>query len=104
VRGPNSIRSPFSTIAARARPAARTVAGLIICRIWRALDAKLPFANFPGCEEFDSAVGEMLELTDSIEAALNVHDRQSAIDHFVISARYEWMFWDAAYHRVGWPL
>jgi thiaminase/transcriptional activator TenA len=57
-----------------------------------------------GSEEFDSAVGEMLELTDSIGAALNVHDRQSAIDHFVISARYEWMFWDAAYHRVGWPL
>jgi thiaminase (transcriptional activator TenA) len=56
-----------------------------------------------GGEEFDRAVGEMLELTDSIGAQLGARDRQTAIDHFVIAARYEWMFWDAAYHRLGWP-
>jgi len=57
-----------------------------------------------GGEDFDQAVGEMLELTDSIGTPLNARDRRSAIDHFVITARYEWMFWDAAYHRLGWPL
>lgn len=57
-----------------------------------------------GGEEFDRAVEEMLELTDSIGAHLSARDRQSAIDHFVTTARYEWMFWDAAYHRIGWPL
>jgi thiaminase (transcriptional activator TenA) len=57
-----------------------------------------------GGEEFDRAVWEMLELTDSIGAHLNTPDRQSALDHFVVAARYEWMFWDAAYHRSGWPI
>jgi thiaminase (transcriptional activator TenA) len=57
-----------------------------------------------GGEEFEQAVEEMLDLTDAIGAQLNARDRQSAIDHFVITARYEWMFWDAAYHRLGWPL
>jgi thiaminase (transcriptional activator TenA) len=56
-----------------------------------------------GGEEFDRAVEEMLQLADSIGAQLTARDRQSAIDHFVITARYEWMFWDAAYRRVGWP-
>jgi thiaminase/transcriptional activator TenA len=56
-----------------------------------------------GGQEFDRAVGEMLELTDSIGAQLNAHDRQSAIVHFVMTTRYEWMFWDAAYHSIGWP-
>jgi thiaminase (transcriptional activator TenA) len=57
-----------------------------------------------GSNDFDRAVGEMLELTDSIGIPLNARDRQSATDHFVITARYEWMFWDAAYRRLGWPL
>jgi thiaminase (transcriptional activator TenA) len=57
-----------------------------------------------GGDEFERAVEEMLELTDSIGGRLSAPERESAIDHFVITARYEWMFWDAAYHRVGWPL
>ncbi|MDQ6846792.1 MAG: thiaminase II [Candidatus Dormibacteraeota bacterium] len=57
-----------------------------------------------GGDEFDRAVEEMLELTDSIGAQVSTRDRESAIDHFAITARYEWMFWDAAYRRVGWPL
>ncbi len=54
-------------------------------------------------EEFDGAVQEMLELTDTTGATLSERDWQSAIDHFVISARYEWMFWEAAHKRIGWP-
>lgn len=55
-------------------------------------------------EEFDVAVQQMLDLTDSIGATLSEPGRESAIDHFVTATRYEWMFWDAAYHRSGWPL
>ena len=54
-----------------------------------------------GSEEFDRDVEDVLELTDSM--ALSERERQSAIDHFVIAARYEWMFWDGAYYRTGWP-
>ena len=27
-----------------------------------------------------------------------------ARDHFETGARYEWMFWDAAWRRESWPL
>lgn len=55
-------------------------------------------------EEFARAVQEMLELTDFIGAALSERDQQSAIDHFATTARYEWLFWDAAYHQSWWPI
>jgi thiaminase/transcriptional activator TenA len=92
------------------------VAAVLPCYwIYREVGRKLLAASSPdplyarwiemyGGEEFERAVGEMLELTDSIGAQLTALGRQSAIDHFVITARYEWMFWDAAYHRLGWPL
>lgn len=57
-----------------------------------------------GGDEFERAVDEMIELTDVIGATLTAAEQQSAIDHFVISARYEWLFWDAAWHRAGWPV
>jgi thiaminase/transcriptional activator TenA len=57
-----------------------------------------------GSNDFDRAVGEMLELTDAIGTPLTARDRHSAADHFVITSRYEWMFWDAAYRRLDWPL
>jgi thiaminase/transcriptional activator TenA len=46
----------------------------------------------------------MLELTDSIGTPRGDAERQSATDRFVTSARYEWMFWDAAYRQLGWPV
>jgi len=57
-----------------------------------------------GGEDFERAVGEMLELTDAIGEHLSARDQQSSTDHFAITTRYEWMFWEAAYHRAGWPL
>ncbi|HEY7925880.1 MAG TPA: thiaminase II [Candidatus Dormibacteraeota bacterium] len=55
-------------------------------------------------EEFEQAVTQMLELTDSIGTPRGDAERQSATDRFVTSARYEWMFWDAAYRQLGWPV
>jgi thiaminase/transcriptional activator TenA len=46
----------------------------------------------------------VLDLTELIGAPLSERDQQSAVDCFVTAARYEWMFWDAAYHRTGWPV
>jgi thiaminase (transcriptional activator TenA) len=28
----------------------------------------------------------------------------AARQHFAMAARYEWMFWDAAYRRETWPV
>lgn len=60
-------------------------------------------ATYAGAD-FDGAFQELLDLTDSIGANLSHEGQQSAIDKFATAARYEWMFWDAAYHRIGWPL
>ncbi len=55
-------------------------------------------------EAFDRAVREVLDLTDLIGATLGEPDQTSAIGCFATAARYEWMFWDAAFHRTGWPV
>ncbi len=60
-------------------------------------------ATYAGAD-FDCAVQELLDLTDSIGANLSQEGVQSAIDKFATAARYEWMFWEAAYQRIGWPL
>jgi thiaminase/transcriptional activator TenA len=33
----------------------------------------------------------------------NAEHRRAAVDAFVLSARYEWMFWDQAYTMQPWP-
>jgi thiaminase/transcriptional activator TenA len=59
--------------------------------------------NYAGVE-FGRAVREVLDLTDVIGATLTEPEQTSAIDCFATAARYEWMFWDAAYRRTGWPV
>jgi thiaminase/transcriptional activator TenA len=57
-----------------------------------------------GGEEFAATVAEVLELTDSVGPTLTEADEEIARAHFVTTARYEWMFFDAAYRREGWPV
>lgn len=46
----------------------------------------------------------MLELTDRIGTELNPAEELAARAHFVTTARYEWMFFDAAHRREDWPV
>lgn len=57
-----------------------------------------------GGEEFAATVTEVLALTDRIGPALSPADEAVARAHFVTTARYEWMFFDAAYRREEWPV
>lgn len=57
-----------------------------------------------GGEEFASTVREVLALTDEIGPTLSVADEVAARAHFVTTARYEWMFFDAAHRREAWPI
>ena len=50
-------------------------------------------------EAFDALVEEVLAVTD----ALPVTDEQLLHDRFATAARFEWMFWDAAWRREQWP-
>jgi thiaminase/transcriptional activator TenA len=55
-------------------------------------------------EEFRAVVAEVLALTDRTGQNLGRDDEARARGHFAITARYEWMFWDAAWRRESWPV
>jgi thiaminase/transcriptional activator TenA len=55
-------------------------------------------------DEYATSVAEVLALTDRIGPTLTPADEARARAHFVNTARYEWMFFDAAYLRETWPL
>ena len=57
-----------------------------------------------GGEEFARVVAEVLAVADEVAHDLGEAERRRARQHFVTTARYEWMFWDAAWRREEWPV
>ncbi|WP_328996059.1 thiaminase II [Kribbella sp. NBC_01245] len=55
-----------------------------------------------GSPEFDAVVESVLAVTDRLE--MGVAERERCHQHFATTSRYEWMFWDAAYHQLDWPV
>lgn len=53
-------------------------------------------------EEFGAVVVEVLDLVDRLGPALTEPQRQRAEQEALTSARYEWMFFDAALRQEGW--
>jgi len=57
-----------------------------------------------GGEEFGALVETVLDLTDKVCEDLNPAQKARVRDAFVITSRYEWMFWNAAWRLEGWPV
>jgi thiaminase (transcriptional activator TenA) len=57
-----------------------------------------------GGEEFQQVVVEVLALTDRVGAEASDAERARVREHVVQTARYEWMFWDAAWRAETWPV
>lgn len=57
-----------------------------------------------GGDEFAATVAEVLALTDRLGPTLSDAEQATAQRHFVVTSRYEWMFFDAAYRREQWPV
>jgi thiaminase/transcriptional activator TenA len=55
-------------------------------------------------DEFAGAVTEVLALADRSAPDPASPEAQRARAHFATTARYEWMFWDAAWRREQWPV
>ncbi|GAA3128931.1 thiaminase/transcriptional activator TenA [Kribbella aluminosa] len=55
-----------------------------------------------GSEEFDVVVEQVLAVTDTLD--VGTAERERCHQHFATTCRYEWMFWDAAYHTLDWPV
>jgi thiaminase (transcriptional activator TenA) len=57
-----------------------------------------------GGEEFGRVVADVLALVDRVGAEASEAERDRMRGHAATTARYEWMFWDAAWRREGWPV
>ncbi len=55
-------------------------------------------------ESFWKPVREQIQLMDKLGAAASTGERKRMADHFVLSSRYEYMFWEQAYQVEGWPV
>ena len=53
--------------------------------------------------EYETAVQQVLEMMSAEEENLSAAERLRSVDLFVLSARYEYMFWDMAWRLEQWP-
>lgn len=66
-----------------------------------------PFADWlnlysdPGFNDYMNALLDQMERA-SLEAGKETQDR--ALEAFLVSVRYEWMFWDQAWNFQSWPV
>lgn len=56
-----------------------------------------------GGEEFQDTVEKVLATVDRLGPQLSPEERGRFIEHVVITAKYEWLFWDAAWRLESWP-
>ncbi len=54
-------------------------------------------------ESYGATVRQVLDMMNADAARLTPAQRRRTIELFVISARYEYMFWDMAWRRESWP-
>jgi thiaminase (transcriptional activator TenA) len=54
-------------------------------------------------ERFGKAVETVVAIGDRAAAAVTATTRAAMFAAFVRSCQYEWLFWDGAYQRRGWP-
>ena len=54
-------------------------------------------------ESYGATVRQVLDMMNAEAARLTPAQRQRAIELFVISTRYEYMFWDMAWRHEAWP-
>jgi thiaminase (transcriptional activator TenA) len=57
-----------------------------------------------GGEEFAAVVSAVLRVTDEIGESLGEQEEAKVAEHFRMTARFEWMFWDMGYRRETWPV
>lgn len=54
--------------------------------------------------EFGSLVRAALDATEETAARLQPVELDAMRRHFLVTSRYEWMFWEMGYRRESWPL
>jgi thiaminase (transcriptional activator TenA) len=55
-------------------------------------------------ESFWRPVREQIQLMDKLGAVATGNEKKRMAEHFTLSSRYEFMFWEQAYRVEGWPV
>jgi thiaminase/transcriptional activator TenA len=55
-------------------------------------------------EEFGGLVRAVIDATDATAARLQEVERDAMRRQFLVTSRYEWMFWEMGYRREAWPI
>jgi thiaminase/transcriptional activator TenA len=55
-------------------------------------------------KEFGAIVLAVLAATDTLAERLQPAERDAMRRHALITARYEWMFWDMGWRQEAWPV
>ena len=55
-------------------------------------------------EEYEELVSLFRELIDLRVGECGVREKREMERLFFLGSRYEYMFWDAAYRKEGWPI
>jgi thiaminase/transcriptional activator TenA len=55
-------------------------------------------------EEFGALVRAVIDAVDTVAARLPPHEVDAMRRHFVVTSRYEWMFWEMGWRREAWPV
>jgi len=53
-------------------------------------------------EEYQQIAQRLIEMADRLEGRLSAEERAACRDHFLISSRYEYLFWEMAYRLEDW--
>jgi thiaminase/transcriptional activator TenA len=54
--------------------------------------------------EFGAIVQQVIALTDSLAETLTATDRERMAAHFVMTSRFEYLFWDMGYRQQAWEI
>lgn len=105
----------FLVSTAYSRPFAESLAALLPCywiywEVGKELEkqgSKNPiyqkWINAYASEEYGNSVQAVLVIVNEVARNANAEEIKKMKEHFRRSARYEWMFWDSAYHQRSWP-
>jgi len=52
--------------------------------------------------EYESVVRQVIAAADEIAGTLTDAQREAMRQHFVLTSKMEWMFWDMGYRKEGW--
>jgi thiaminase/transcriptional activator TenA len=55
-------------------------------------------------DEFGAVVQAVLSLTNSVAETLTAADRERMAGHFIMTSRFEYMFWDMGYRQQAWEV